>query len=424
MSITATAHASDRQLARPMTVLALIAAGSGAVDMLTGIMLPITMRHFTDNAALIGLMLAFNRLCGFLVQPYVAWRGDHTRSRFGRRRAALLLGYPLTLLAVLVMGALPHLIPVEARSLLWAITAVFVSNLVLQAALDTTYGSLDPLYGDTFRPDRLGRACAWRNYVGIGMSLLMLYVLVPLADRHEFIPYAGVAALLGVAWFFAWRFREDPSLPLAPRTRFRPWSPFLGLRDPVLRRVAIIGAAGLGTLAVSGMFHSLYVTEKLGLTLTDFGRASVIAMGVAVTVTYPFGRMIDRYGPRPALLLGFASAVLCGLASAFLMRDRAGFYLITVLGSAGNVLLIISASPMIFSSAKPERRGEFFGSVQATRAATATVVTLLGGKLAALAGDYRTTYLLGAAIALVGLWFSCRLPSFTREAHAPLPGRA
>jgi hypothetical protein len=309
------------------------------------------------------------------------------------------------------------LIAVEARDLLWAITAVFVVNLVLQASLDTTYGSLDPLYGDTFRPERLGRACAWRNYVGIGMSLLMLYVLVPLADRHEFIPYAGVAALLGVAWFFAWRFREDPSLPLAPRTHFRPWSPFIGLRDSAVRRVAIIGAAGLGTLALGGMFHSLYVTEKLGLSLTDFGRASVIAMGVAVAVTYPFGRMIDRFGARPALLLGFGSSILCGLASAFLMRDRADFYLITMLGSAGNVLLVISASPMIFGAASPERRGEFFGSVQATRAASATLLTLLGGKLAAISSDYRATYLLSAAIALVGLWFSYRLPAFTREAN-------
>jgi Na+/melibiose symporter-like transporter len=411
MSRTATEHLDDRRLAKPMFMLAMIAAGSGAVDMLTGIMLPVTMRHFTADAAFIGVMLAFNRLFGFLVQPYVAWRGDHARSRLGRRRAWLLLGYPLTLLAVLTLGALPHLITGEARTLLWAITAVFVTNLVLQAALDVTYGSLDPLYGDTFRPDRLGRAGAWRNYVGIGMSFLLLYVLVPLADRNEFIPYAGVAALLGVAWFFSWRFREDPTLPLAPRETYNPLKPLARLRDPSIRRGAIIGAAALSTNAVGGLFHSLYVTEKLGLTLTDLGHASVVSMFVSIAVTYPCGRLIDRYGPRPALIAGFGSAALLGVVTTLFLRDRTGLYVLSSLGATGSILMMLGIAPMVYGAAAPERRGEVFGTVQATRAATATLVTLLGGKLAQLSGDYRATYLLGAALALVGLWFAFQLPA-------------
>lgn len=419
MSRTATDSLPDHKLVRPMLALAIISAGSGAVDLLTGIMVPITARHFTDNAAIIGVMLAANRLFGFLVQPYVACRSDQRRSRFGRRRAWLLVGYPVTLLGVLMLGAIPHLLPQGAQTLVWALALVFIANLLMQAFLDVTYGALDPLYGDTFRAERLGRAGAWRNYAGMAMSFLMFYLLIPLADRHEFIPYLGVAVLLLLSWFMAWRFREDPGLPLAPGESFTPWKPLLRLRDPKLRHIATIAAAVLGVSAIQGMFHSLFVTETLGLSKTVLGQATLFSMAVGVVTTYPCGLLLDRYGARPALILGFLSSSIFGLVSAFLVHDRLNLYIVSALSSTGGMLTMMAMTPLIYRFAPSERRGEFFGSVQATRAAAATVLTLLGGQLTQWRGDYRTTYLFGVFIAVVGLWFTWKLPAQQKAAPEP-----
>ena len=73
---------------RHMLILALMAAGFNSVELITNNLIPITCRHFTDNAFIISAILATNRLFGFVVQPYVCWKSDYVRTRYGRRRPA------------------------------------------------------------------------------------------------------------------------------------------------------------------------------------------------------------------------------------------------------------------------------------------------------------------------------------------------
>src|SRR5215207_9039701 len=86
---------SPKLATREMVFMGLMMAGAGTVDAITANMLPITAKHFTGNLALIGFMVALNRICGFLVQPYAAWRSDSHRNTAGRRRPFLLGAWPV-----------------------------------------------------------------------------------------------------------------------------------------------------------------------------------------------------------------------------------------------------------------------------------------------------------------------------------------
>ena len=81
-----------------MLSLGLMVASFSAVETITNNMIPITCRKFTDNAIVLSFIIALNPLFGFIVQPYVAWKSDHTNTRFGRRRPYLMLGLPTTMI--------------------------------------------------------------------------------------------------------------------------------------------------------------------------------------------------------------------------------------------------------------------------------------------------------------------------------------
>src|SRR6186713_2731961 len=119
MSMSEKSTSTSKLATREMVLMGLMMAGAGTVDAITANMLPITAKHFTGNIALIGAMVALNRICGFLVQPFAAWQSDNHRSAYGRRRPFLLGAWPGVLVCVGLLGALPFVVPSEWRSSLW-----------------------------------------------------------------------------------------------------------------------------------------------------------------------------------------------------------------------------------------------------------------------------------------------------------------
>src|SRR5687768_14131475 len=144
-------HLSSFPGTRTMIVFGLMSAGFSTVDVITNNLVPLTCRHFTENAFIIAAILATNRLFGFLVQPYVCWKSDYVRTRYGRRRPFFLVGLPITLVSLLLVGLLPVLITGDARYTLGALILVIAINVLLQAVVDVNWGCLEPLYADTFR---------------------------------------------------------------------------------------------------------------------------------------------------------------------------------------------------------------------------------------------------------------------------------
>lgn len=366
--------------ARHMLILAVTAAGFGSVEQITNNLIPITCRHFTDNAFIIAAILATNRLFGFLVQPYVCWKSDYVRSRWGRRRPFFLFGLPLTILFLLAVGALPLLITGDARHTMATLALVITVNVLLQAVVDVNWGSLEPLYADTFRQEQLGRASSIRQIATQSVNLVMVYFVLGWADLNEIYPYLFSAlCVLGAFLLMAFVIREQPAGAPPPVTRYSPVEHLGLLRQSDHAKLAFVCAANLVLPATFFLFTSLYVTDTLGLTKAELGRSQALGPFLTIGLALPTGWLVDRYGPKWIMAVGFA---LYAIAFSGLAFFTTGFWslfaFMTVIGVA-QVVALMPMTAMVFQYASAQERGQLFGLVQFTRAFSAFVMTLVLG---------------------------------------------
>lgn len=393
-----------------MLLMGLMMAGAGTVDAITANLLPITAKHFTGNIPLIAFMVALNRICGFLVQPYAAWKTDTYRSSRGRRRPFLLAAWPATFISVALLGALPFLVPPEYHRTVFVVAVLFVVNLVMQACLDLCYGSGDPMYGDTFTTGNLGRANGVRLIITSVIGVLMTFLFVPLADRHEFWPYLGAMIFVALSWAvaqFAVRENIPPDLP--PPSRYHPFKPLAELRHPQTRNVAIVASAVLVSHALTEMLHALFVTETLGFSKTVLGYTTTAGFVVSLLFSYPVGWLADRIGARTVLIVGFILVTVVEAAFVFWVNDLTSLYVCLIGFKVAWLIIHVPMVPLMFQNTPAERRGSIFAAVQMTRAGVTSAATILAGILAGAVGSYRMCYLLAGAVCLIGLYGAFRL---------------
>ncbi len=408
-------------LAKPsMVVMGLMMAGAGTVDAITATMLPITAKHFTDNITIIGIMVALNRVCGFLIQPYAAWKSDGHRSAAGRRRPFLLGAWPAVFVSIALLGAMPFIVPVDYQRTALVVSGFFMVNLIMQIGLDVCYGTGDPMYGDTFTSGELGRANGVRMIVTAVVGVGMTSIFVPLADTHEFWPYAG-GMLFVAGSFLVVRFciRENIPSDQPPRRRYNPLKPLVELRDPQTRNVAICGSAVLVSLALTEMLHALFVTETLGFSKTVLGNTTTAALIVSFVMPFPVGWLVDRIGARVVLIAGFIMLAVVELAFVFWVEDLVSLTLGLIAFKAAWVMVHLPIVPLMFHNAPPERRGSIFAAVQMTRAGVTSLATILAARLADIADSYRMCYLVASVVCLIGLIGACRLASSKRPQVVP-----
>ena len=413
---------TPRSATRDMLLLGLMMAGASTVDAITANLLPITAKHFTSNLTLIGMMVALNRICGFLVQPYAAWKSDSHHSARGRRRPFLLVGWPATFVSVGLLGALPFVVPVQYHRTFAVVAVLFVANLGMQAFLDLCYGSADPMYADRFPSGQLGRANAFRSLVMNGAMLVMTSVAIPLADRNEFIPYAGAMVFVALAWWVAGRgIREVIPAALPPPSPYHPLRPLAGLRDPQTRNVAIVASAVLVSLALTEMFHALFVTETLGFSKTVLGWSTTAGIVVSFICPYPVGVLADRVGARTVMIAGFAAVALVEAAFVFWVNNLASLYVALIFFKIAWLVVHIPVVPLMYHNTPPERRGAVFATVQMTRAGVTSLATIVAARLADIAGSYRVCYAVAGVVCLAGLIGACRLAPAKRTVALPVP---
>ncbi|HRE84039.1 MAG TPA: MFS transporter [Opitutaceae bacterium] len=395
---------------RTMALMGVMMGGAGTVDALTATMIPITARHFTDDAGLIAVLVALNRVCGFVVQPYVAWKSDRYVSHRGRRRPFLLVAWPVTLFAVGALGVLPMIVPEEIQHTVFLLGLLFLVNLALQATLDACYGAADPLYGDTFAARELGRAQGARVIASNAIVFSMTAFFVPLADIHEFYPYLGSMFFLGVSTLIAMFFLSERVPSVLPKPeRYHPLKPLRELANPHTRHVALVASAVLVTLGVTEMLHALFVTETLGFSKTVLGLSTAASLVIGVIFSYPLGVLVDRWGGRRVLVVGFAAMMLVELGFVFWVDDLVSLSITLILFKIAWLVVHIPVVPLMFQGTPEEHRGSVFAAVQMTRAGATSAAVIAAGFLVDYVGSYRMCYLVGAAVCLIGLYGALRL---------------
>lgn len=370
-----------------MWIMGFTVAGMSAVDWMSTNMLPITMRKFTDNVFLIGLLIgSFNRMFGFVVQPFVAWKSD----QIGRRRIFYLIGNPIALVSLMILGVMPLLFHTkDMRAGIAALICMWVFNILLQAFMDFSTGALDPLFADSFRQQKLGRAAGIRNYCGITMNLTMMFIALPLysylkqkwgEDNYShLIPYLFAGFWVIAGWLIMkFLVKEKPvAVSNVKSPAYNPLAHFGMLKNPDYLKLAIIAALGLSLPAASTLFQSLFITQTLGLSPKQMGLAGGWVPVISFFLSFPLGYLADRFGPRYLLAAGFFGIAATNAAMSFYVHNFNSLLIISLAGGGIGIFSQVPMTAMIFQYASKKERGTVFGLIQFIRAFSAFSISLV-----------------------------------------------
>ena len=148
-----------------------------------------------------------------------------------------------------------------------------------------------------------------------------------------------------------------------------------------------------------------FYAEDFGATPQQVGLL-VSAFAVAQMVTAPlWGRLSDRWGRRPVILLGMALSIAAFLVFAYARSLPLLLLARFAQGIAGGTVSVVFA--YLSESVAPERRAEGIGWLTAATSAAA----MIGPAIGSFAGRYDPSYpgLVAAGLAAVGLVIAWRL---------------
>jgi predicted MFS family arabinose efflux permease len=212
-----------------------------------------------------------------------------------------------------------------------------------------------------------------------------------LASRTAWVLLAGLAA---VAVFALIELRTAE--PLLPMRLFANRSLSIGTTVVVIDFFALFGAV---------FFLSLYLQNVQGFSPVETG-VRTLPLSLALMVTAPLsGFLTERFGPRPAMLVGLA-AVAAGFFLLTLLRTDSGYQALLpafVLLGAGIGLVLTASSDAIIGNASIDDAGVASG-LQSTAVQLGGVLgtTILGSVLSSRVGSVLVEQLTGAGIPAPG----------------------
>ena len=382
--------------------------GVSSIEAMSSTMIPITMRHFFESKTVIAILIDLNRLFGFLVQPYVAARGDTLRSPLGRRRPFLMFGLPVTMFFMLLAGLSPVLFPGPIGSHALPVLAfIFFLNVCMQACQDINSGSDGPLFAEIFPRRLLGRANSIKANMAACFALFMAFVTWPLADKNEFYPYLIAAGFITLSLLMViFGIRERPAPPLtaaraAEKYNVKRHARML-IENVEYAKLAVLGSVNLANGAAWGLFLSLLVKEELHMTMMQFGKAIWVGPIVAFVFAVPIGWLADRVGPKYMVATGFFVKGLSAFCIIFYVKDVATLQHVVVLNAIGYQLVTVAMAPLMFQNVPLADTGKVWGLVQFVRAGSAFIITPLVGMLADVTGSYRAGYYVCVGLTTLG----------------------
>lgn len=140
-----------------------------------GTVLPFTLRRFTEDTRLIGLVTSVGLWMGIILGPLVNYTSDRIWTRFGRRRPFLLIATCGSLLASLCVPFIPSLTPL-------------ILLVVISSILGDVGCTQEPLWLEVIPPSQRGTAFAIRMMMINMASLLFFQIMFAQFDNRYTLP--------------------------------------------------------------------------------------------------------------------------------------------------------------------------------------------------------------------------------------------
>lgn len=379
----------------------MILCGLSITEQISGNILPLTIRHFTADAAIIGLILALNPAFGFIAQPLVGIVSDKIWTPLGRRAIFLVGGAPIVALCLVL---------VPAAQVLWHLVVLVV---IFQFFQDVLWGSDHPLIADLVPPHQrtIVKACM-STTVQIVVFLFLKFGIGYALDRfgERFLYWCAAGAQLvlvaGAALFLREKRRAAVTRPKLTPKRYV--TDLFG--DPVLRRFGFLAMSQAMFFHVVTGFIILFAVHSVGITKAAFGNAWSVHALIALCCAIPLGFAVERIPKQWALVIGYAVA-LGGCVLGFLARDAGSFFLIAIVFGFGSVIVDVTQKPFFTEYMPTDIIGQLSGAYNICYATGRSLALAGGGLIVSLAGNnYRAIWLIALVFGLMSALIAATIP--------------
>lgn len=369
--------------------------GYGAFYGFNNAVLPLFLKHFTQDARLIGLMGSTHSFEGTIIQPLVGAASDRMRSRWGRRRPFMLIFTPLSALFLILTPAVAHL-PINVR-LAGIIAAIFLFTFCFNVAYDP-YQALMP--DITPEPQR-GRVMGLWTFLGVlGQAAI---VMLPLPAMTKF---GLVAGLMLITSLLTCALIREPQLPDHP-TEVRHYGHEI---KEALRGLRTLREAGksLLTLFFAGVgigavlpFLTVFVQKITGASDHQAEMMFMVLMLATAVGVMPFGWLTDRLGPQWVLFIGLGLIGLAALNGLWI-TNLTQVAAVMVLAGLGNAGLSAASYPLLTDLVPAEEVGFYTGLQTTALSLAAPITSLITGELVNK-GGYRNIFLVCSVSIFISL---------------------
>ncbi len=369
--------------------------GYGTFYMFNNAVLPLFLKHFTQDARLLGLMGSTHSFEGTIIQPLVGTASDRMRSRWGRRRPFMLIFTPLSALFLILTPAAVHLS--ASMRLAGMVACIFLFTVFFNVAFDP-YQALMP--DITPEPQR-GRVMGLWTLLGVlGQAYIVMLNKPPVTK------FGLVAGLMLITTLLTCALTREPRIPVySAEVRHFGREILEALRG--LRTLREAGKslltlffAGVGIGAVLP-FLSLFVQKITGASDHQAEKMLMVLMLATAVGVMPFGWLTDRLGPQWTLFIGLGLIALAALNGLWI-TNLTQVTVVMIVAGLGNAGLSAASYPLLTDLVPAEEVGFYTGLQTTALSLAAPVNSLVTGTLINQ-GGYRNIFLVCSVSIFIAL---------------------
>ncbi len=369
--------------------------------------LPLYVREFGASYSLVGLVLS-----GEAIGMLMADLPSGIVMRWLGQKRTMMSGLVLTVLAVLALFWARSIFELLLFRILggvgFSLYGVARHAYVAEQILLGQRGRSVALLGGIFRIGRfVGPAIG--GFVATSFSLRT--------------PFLAMALLSGIALLVVMLFL--PASPSTDPVDLQNFKDYLKrLRTVVASNGRVLAPVGAGQMLAQmvrtgpRILFPLYGADILGLDVASIGNVISIGAAVDMTLFYPTGMIMDRFGRKFAIIPSFLLQGL-GMMSIPLTQSFAGLAFIAGLIGFGNGLSSGTMLTLGADLAPADSRGEFLGMWRLIGDTGRTVGPLIGGAIASWLALPIAALVMGSSGVLSSLIFATLVPE-TNKRKRPL----
>ncbi len=335
-----------------------------------------TLSTASNYAVEFGFMMSAFMLTRALLARYFGARSD----KVGRKRIILMgsIFYSLIAYAYIMATSNLHLYLIRAfqgaaSAMVWPVAEA----LLMDSVEEEKRGRIMALYMMTSNLAMMMGPAVGAGLYKIGVQILMIRD-VGWALRF---PFLGLAVISAISVPISFMLREVSVAvarklndPIQEETQVEPWV------DRSIKVLYLMGLANGFAMGFSAPLMSIFIIQFISSDPAAIAFVMTISSLIGMSFAYPAGRLSDKIGRKPIVIVGGLTSRLSTLVVP-LIKDLTGLTLVSTIRSVAFNSYIPSFRALQADLAPKSIRGKVFGTVQAMFNVGAMLGPVVGGYL-------------------------------------------